>query len=262
MLLLVLGLLLAGQPAYGQADPFPQIAAAYLVEVDGQILWSHQASQRLPPASLTKLMTALVVLDRLPPATVVTVSRAAAAATGSRLGLREKERLRAGDLLAGMLIASANDACRALMDAVAEKPRFVTMMNQQARQWGMSDSHFTNGCGHDEPAHYTSARDLAVLAEKALSRPAIRALAALPGLAIATVDGARQYRFTSTNALLGRCPGVNGLKTGYTPRAGKCLIASAERGPHRVLLVMLNATNRWWDAEDILNLAFAHETLQ
>lgn len=255
---LLFGLVLVSRPALGETDPFPHMAAAYLVQVDGQTLWGKQPALRLPPASLTKLMTALLVLDQVQPAAEVVVSRAAAGETGTRLGLRERERFRARDLLAAALIASANDACRALMDKVAGQQRFVAMMNQRARLWGMADTHFSNGCGHDGPAHYSSARDLAVLAEKALAQPVIRELAARSELAIASIDGRQQHRLASTNALLGRCPGVIGLKTGHTRLAGNCLIAYAERGGRHVLLVMLNAPNRWWDAADIFTLAFGH----
>ncbi|MEW6428799.1 MAG: serine hydrolase [Thermodesulfobacteriota bacterium] len=258
--LVLLTVLLSGTAVFGRGDPFPRAAAAYLVQVDGSILWSREPARRLPPASLAKLMTALLALERLSPGAEVAVSAAAARETGTRLGLREKERFRAGDLLAAMLVASANDACRALADALAPEARFTAMMNERARQWGMHDSHFTNGCGHDDGGTYSSAADLAILADHALAHPAIRGLAALPGLAIVSAGG-RTVSFTNTNALIGRFPGITGLKTGFTPQAGKCLIASAEREGRRVLLVMLDAANRWWDAEDILRLALAHGAL-
>lgn len=255
---LLLGFLLSAHPVSAETDPFPQTAAAYLVQVDDRILWSRKAALRLPPASLTKLLTAILVLEKLPPTREIRVSRTAARETGSRLNLREDERVRAGELLAAMLISSANDACRALIDEVAGQPGFVAMMNDRIRQWGMKDTHFSNGCGHDEPEHYSTAQDLAILARKALEYPEIRGLTAMTDLTIATVDGRRQFSFNNTNILLGRIPGVIGLKTGYTPLAGKCLIAYAEHDQHRVLLVMLNAPNRWWDADDIIRLAFSH----
>ncbi len=258
-LLLFSALVLAGQPAAaGVADPFPQTASAYLVRVDGQVLWSHQPQRHLPPASLTKLMTALLVLEHLPPGREISVSPAAARESGTRLGLKAGERFRAGELLAAMLVDSANDACRALADAVSPPDRFIALMNRQARQWGMRDTHFGNACGHDGPDHYSTVHDLTILADQGLGHPEIRGLAALPELTITTSDGRRRFHFANTNELLGRSPGVVGLKTGFTPRAGKCLIAYAERGGHRILLVMLNAHDRWWDAADILDLALAH----
>ena len=202
-------------------------------------------------------MTALLVLERESLDRVVTVSRGASAESGTRIGLRRGERLRAGDLLAATLIYSANDACRALVDHVGgDRERFVGLMNARARELGLDDSHFNDPCGHDRPRHYTSANDLAILTEAALRNQTFRELISRQQLQIRTVDGRRSFVLRSKNRLLGRYHGAIGVKTGYTEAAGRCFIALAERDGTRVLLVMLHARNRWHDAAAMLDRAF------
>lgn len=255
------GLLLLCQAALAlaQPDPFPEVAASYLVEINGAPVWEKQSSHRLPPASLTKLMTALLVVEHDQPQAIATVSRAAAHESGTRLGLKADDKFHVEDLLAAALIDSANDACHALADYVAgSQARFVQLMNRRAGELGMRNTHFVNACGHDAEGHYSSVHDLALLAHELVKHPAVMEQVAKTGARISTLDGARSYQFSSKNALIGRYPGALGLKTGYTPKAGKCLVAYAKRGNTQVLLVMLHGHDRWWDAVDILDLAFDH----
>ncbi len=257
--LLGLWLLCHGWLALAQSDPFPRAAAAYQVEVDGEVVWARESQRRLAPASLTKLMTVLLVAEQGQLQGVATVRQSAAGETGSRLGLQAGQRFSVEDLLAAALMASANDACRALADHLAgNQARFVRRMNQRAQELGMGDTHFVNACGHDAPGHYSSAQDLARLAHAVLRYPALGAWAARAQASIATVDGTARYAFKNSNALIGRYPGALGLKTGNTRQAGNCLVAYARRGSTQVLLVLLRGANRWWDAADILDLAFAH----
>jgi D-alanyl-D-alanine carboxypeptidase (penicillin-binding protein 5/6) len=240
--------------------PFPVEAASYLVQVNDETRWESEVGRRLPPASLTKIMTVLLVLEQYQPEEVVTVSSAAARETGTRLGLKAGERMRVGDLLAASLLMSANDACHSLADHVAgDEQRFVQLMNRRAGEWGLKATHFTNACGHDAAQHYSSASDLATLAGKALGYPAFVELVAKRALTIQSADGSRSFALENKNALIGRYDGAVGVKTGYTRKAGKCLIALAQRGGVKVLLVMLHASNRWWDASDILDYAFSHK---
>ena len=245
--------------ALAQPDPFPQVAASYLVEINGMPVWEKQGNRRLPLASLTKLMTALLTVELSQPQTIATVSHAAAQESGTRLGLKTSDKFHVEDLLAAALIASANDACHALADHIAgSQTRFVQLMNRRAKKLGMRNTHFANACGHDMKDHYSSAHDLALLANELIKYPQITELTAKTAARISTLDGARNYRFESKNALIGRYSGALGLKTGYTPNAGKCLVAYAKRGDTHVLLVMLHGYDRCWDAADILDLAFDH----
>lgn len=260
---LVLGLWLLAQTALAatQPDPFPQVAASYLVELDGKAIWARQPERRLPSASLTKLMTALLVLERGQLQDTVSVSRAASRETGSRLGLKPGERLRIEDLLAATLLQSANDACRALADHLAgNEAAFVERMNRRAQKLGLRDTRFRNACGHDAKAHYSSTRDLARLARELLKHPQVVPLTSQPSATITTAEG-KSYNVSNKNALIGRYDGALGLKSGYTAKAGKCLVAYARRNGHEVLLVMLHGQDRWWDTADILDLAFDHARL-
>lgn len=256
---LFLALLLLCAPAWAQPgdlprNPFPDVATAYLVAIDGKTVWDKQPHRQLPSASLIKLMTALLVAERKESETGVNIDPAAAQA--SHLGFRIGETLRTRDLLGAMLIASDNGACHALADAIAgSEMQFVQQMNQRARQLGMRNTHYVNACGADAARQHSSAHDLALLSFELLKHPEITALTAKRGMRIATLDGKRHFSFGSKNGLIGRYPGVRGLKTGYTRRAGRCQVIYAERDGHKVLLVMLHA-RRWGDAVDILDLAF------
>jgi len=237
-------------------DAFPQIARAYWVEVDGVPLWAGQPDRRLPMASLTKLMTALLIAETADLEATVTVSAGTGRETGTRIGLRPGEQAKARDLFAAMLVRSANDACRALADwHGGDQDTFVKAMNLRAWQLGLKDTRFADACGHDAPTQYSSVRDLARLAHAALQEPEIVAAAALTKFEFTTVGG-RRYAMNASNHLLGRFEGATGLKTGYTPGAGRCLIAVAERDGRRVIAVLLHAPDRWWDSVAVLELAF------
>ena len=239
-------------------NPFPGVAQAYWVQINGVAVWQQNSHQRLPSASLTKLMTALLVSEQLPPGTPVTVDQAAARETGSRLGLRLGETLTADDLLGATLVASANDACRALANHIGgNEARFVETMNRRAGQLGLTNTRFTNACGHDAPGHFASVHDIARLTQAAMQVAQIARWVAQAQTRITTMNRQRSYTLKTTNALIGRYDGVLGVKTGTTPKAGNCLVALVGRGRHEVMLVMLKGRDRWWDAVDVLDIAFA-----
>jgi serine-type D-Ala-D-Ala carboxypeptidase (penicillin-binding protein 5/6) len=255
-LALVLAAWLAGGAAHAADDPYPWIAGAYLVKRDGVVLWAGQPDARLAPASLAKLMTALLALERGKLDEPVKVGRGVLQATGTRIGLKPGERLSAGDLLAATVVRSANDACRALADHIGGKT-FVQIMNARAAALGLANTRFADPCGHDRPDQYTSAADLVNLAEEVMKHGEYMRLARLERISFKTLDGGRTFTLRNTNALLGRYPGAIGLKTGHTEGAGNCLVALAERDGVRVLAVLLNAPNRWWNAAGLLDRAFA-----
>jgi serine-type D-Ala-D-Ala carboxypeptidase (penicillin-binding protein 5/6) len=240
--------------AHAVEDRFPRVADAYLVKRDGIVIWAGNPQLRMAPASLTKMMSALVTLEAGRLDEVVTVSRAASRETGSRIGLKAGQQLRARDLLAAMVVRSANDACRAIADHFGVT--FVTRMNQRAAAMHLRDTQFVDPCGHDRQGQYSTAADLARLAEQVMQHPEFARLARTERITIATTDGRRKFHFTTTNALLGRYEGAIGVKTGSTGRAGNCLVAIAERKGVRVVLVLLNAHNRWWNAHGMLDRAF------
>ena len=239
------------------ADAFPKVASAYVVAVDEHVLWERNADVPRPPASLAKLISALVLLrGAWDDKRIVRISAAAAGIEGTQLGLREGEQLRAGDALTAMLVRSANDACLALVeDAAGSATVFVTRMNALATELGLRHTVFRTPCGLDAPGQHSTANDLLVLARAAMQRPEIAQRVRRTNDAIVTLGG-RRISFTNNNALVGRTLGTIGVKSGFTTAAGKCVIALTERDGHRVWLVMLDGADRWWAADGMITAAF------
>ena len=238
-------------------DLYPQAARSYILVRDEIVVADRAATERLPPASLTKLLTALVVLDSNWDAERwLTVSANAASTPPTRVGLRAGEQITTGAALAAMLIRSANDACRVLVENVTTNAgEFQKLMNARAAQLQMLDSHFVDPCGFDAPGQHSTVTDLLKLGQRAHAVPLIARLAASPEAQLIT-RGGRTIKFGNTNQLLGRLEGAQGLKTGYTTQAGQCLIAYATRPGHDVWLVMLGGTQRWWQAHGMIDDAF------
>jgi D-alanyl-D-alanine carboxypeptidase (penicillin-binding protein 5/6) len=211
-----------------QASAPPVQAQAYVVEstVDGRTLAARDADTSRPMASITKLMTVLVALEKLPLDRVVTVTPVAARVGESSLELDAGDRLPVRDLVIGALVPSANDAATALAVAAAGSvPRFVTLMNRKAHELGLSGTHYRNPHGLDEPGHVSTARDVATLLRVALRNPVIRRYA---GAAQATLSGGRVVE--STDNLIRTVPGIVGGKTGHTSLAGWSQVAYARFG--------------------------------
>jgi serine-type D-Ala-D-Ala carboxypeptidase (penicillin-binding protein 5/6) len=239
-------------PPGPQDRPVIKAAALYMVELkSGRVLLEKNSTRRFPPASLTKIMTALVALDAAPLQEVVKIDRRAVVHPSS-YKFRPGEEFFLRDLVTAMLVASANDACEAIAWHVGgDADRFVAMMNNRARALGLENTHFANACGFDASGHYSTATDLAKLTEHALGVPAISMMVRTVTRDIATVDGTRQVSLHTTNELL-LDPDVTGVKTGYTVKAGRCLIASMFKDGYRLLLVGLNVMDRWEQAPKLL----------
>ena len=234
------------------AKPSIKASALYMVELkSGRVLLEQDATRRLPPASLTKIMTALIALESAPLQEVVKIDRRALVHPSS-LKFQPGEEFLLRDLLTAMLVSSANDACEAVAWHVGgDAGKFITMMNERARALGLKNTHFANACGFDAPGHYSTAADLAKLTEQALQQPVFSMMVRTIVRDIASVDGKRQVSLHSTNELL-LDPDVNGVKTGYTSKAGRCLIASMFKDGHRLLLVGLNVMDQWEQASRLL----------
>jgi D-alanyl-D-alanine carboxypeptidase (penicillin-binding protein 5/6) len=258
-LLVAVGLVRVEFPseAVNAPDPYPKAAAAYLVAVNGAVLWARAEDQSLPPASLTKIMTAVVLLEEWAPEEIITVSPLAASASGSRLGLRAGDQLRARDALTALLVASANDVCLALAEhAAGSVSAFVARMNRKAAQLKLLATRFRNPCGLDAEGHGSSAADLLRLARLAMTNAEFARIVGQAAAAVTTVNG-RRFQLKSGNLLLERVSGTVGIKSGFTGRAGKCLAALVRRGDDEVLIILLNAPNRWWSAAVLVEDAFA-----
>jgi D-alanyl-D-alanine carboxypeptidase (penicillin-binding protein 5/6) len=228
----------------------------------GAVIYEKNADERLAPASITKVMTLLLTMEaiergQLATNQMVTVSRAAMRLGGSTAFLHEGERYSIDEMLKAVTIASANDGSVVLAEAVAgTEETFVAMMNQRAAQLGMSGTNFTNCHGLDDPQHYTTARDVAIMSRELLSHSGIK------NYSTVWIDSLRggTFQLANTNRLVRYYEGSTGLKTGTTSRAGSCIAASAERDGMELIAVVLNAGNtddRYESARKMLDYGFA-----
>ncbi len=233
--------------ALGAARPAPAAAAAptvrapagILVEpATGDVVWSRSARERRSIASTTKLMTALLTLERMRLGQTVTATRYRGLAVESVIGLRAGERLTVADLLRGLLLASANDAAATLAARVAgSRTAFVRLMNRRARELGLRDTHYSNPIGLDGAGNYSSAEDLVKLTLILRRNEFFRRVTNLPR---ATLDsGSRVRTIVNRNVLVRNVPAVNGVKTGHTSRAGYVLVGSASRDGVTVISAVL-----------------------
>ena len=245
-------------------------AAVLMERATGTLLFEKNAHEALPPASVTKVMTLLLVLEALDEGRIgwddtVTASEAAAAKGGSQIYLEPGEGLPLREMLKSVAVASANDCACALAEHVAgSEAAFVDRMNRRAAELGMADTHFVNCTGLDDgpdaDTHRTSAHDIALMSRALLAHDEIRDYTTI------WMDSVRDGRFglANTNKLIRFYPGATGLKTGYTSRAGYCLSASAERGGVEYIAVVLDcasSADRFSDAKVLLDYGFANYAL-
>lgn len=233
-------------------------AAGILVDAStGEVMWSRNAWQRRPIASLTKMMNALVALDRASPGRMIRVSGYAASVGGSVVGgLPAGGRMRVGSLLRGMMITSGNDAANALADGLGPgRGRYVARMNARARRMGLKCTRFVSpeglGAGNRSCAH-----DLAVIARTVLAQPKLRSMVAREW---DSIDRGRNGRklIRNRNPLVRRhYRGITGIKTGHTGPAGWCLVSSASRRGKRLIAVMLGEDEQAWQSQRLLDAGF------
>jgi D-alanyl-D-alanine carboxypeptidase (penicillin-binding protein 5/6) len=256
--LFVLLLSLLSFTAAAQAVPAPVLAAKSWVLVDhasGQVLADRDADARIEPASLTKLMTAYLTFSALKAGTitmdqVVPVSERAWRMIGSRMFIEPNRPVTVNELIHGVIVQSGNDACVALAELLAgSEDAFAALMNREARRLGMTNTNFTNSTGLPDPQLYTTARDLAVLASAI-----VRDFPEYYGL-----YSTRDYTYNNItqpnrNRLLWLDATVDGMKTGHTSTAGYCLVSTAQRGPRRLISVVLGTTSDTVRAQESLKL--------
>jgi D-alanyl-D-alanine carboxypeptidase (penicillin-binding protein 5/6) len=232
-------------------------AAILADEATGQVLFERNAGAARAMASTTKVMTALLALERLDERRVVTIGSGPPKVGEESLRLRKGERLTVHQLLLGLLVKSANDAGVALAEAVdGGEAAFVRRMNRKAAALRLTATHYVTPYGLDRPGHRTSARDLAHLWEVAMRRADFRSLVATKA---ARIPGGplSLRRFVTTNQLLGPYRWTVGGKTGYTNRAGRCLVASASRGGRRLVAVALGSANAFADVRALFEYGFS-----
>lgn len=228
-------------------------ASAILMDVDsGRVLYEQNADAKMLIASTTKIMTALVAVRDGNLSDTVTVSREAAYTEGSSMYLKEGEELTLETLLYGLMLCSGNDAAVAVAEHVGGSVQgFVKRMNETARELGMDHSSFANPNGLDDEKHYSTARDMAVLACAALENETVLRIASTRSITI----GGRTM--TNHNKLLSMMDGCLGLKTGYTRAAGRTLVSCAERNGQRLAAVTLQDGNDWVDHQSLFEYGFS-----
>jgi D-alanyl-D-alanine carboxypeptidase (penicillin-binding protein 5/6) len=211
-------------------------------QASGRVLWSRDPQRVLPIASLTKLMTALLVVENTKPRDIVKIAREVPKVQGSRMGyLKAGRSVRVETLLHGLLMSSGNDAAVALADHVAgSQARFVAMMNQRARDWALPCTHYVDPYGL-AVRNRSCAEDLAQLAEHALAQPRIARIARLRSAKVRIGRTGLRWLATTNPLLRTRYPGTIGLKTGFTDHAGRCLVAAVKRDGDVRVVVMLHA---------------------
>jgi D-alanyl-D-alanine carboxypeptidase len=226
----------------------------------GRVLWARDPNRRLPIASLTKMMTALVVVERSHPSDRVLITRQAIDFSGSGVGLLPLHKhVDEKALLYGLLLPSGNDAAIALAQHVAgTQQRFVALMNRRAAQMSLRCTHFSNVSGIVDQGNYSCAGDLALLAHAVLEQPLLgRIVASRSAVLPFPIKGGKLFLYNNNPLLLMRYPGTDGVKTGYTVAAGDCLVAAARRHGRWFGVVLLHSINTWGQAERLLNAAFA-----
>jgi serine-type D-Ala-D-Ala carboxypeptidase (penicillin-binding protein 5/6) len=247
-------------PARSVTGLRPPLSARAAVVVDattGAVLWQHRPHRRLPIASTTKIMTAMLALEHLQSDTLVRVPPAATRVPLVREGLRPNERVQAWKLLDGLLMFSGNDDAMTLAAAVAGSRRaFVAQMNAKARELGLDDSHFSSVSGVIDEGNYSSAWDLAALTRVALQNPRFRQIVRTRIAHVPWSAPTYEKVYVNKNPLLGTYRGADGVKTGWTTLAGHCLVASATRDGRTVIAVVLHDANAPTDARRLLDLGF------
>ena len=217
----------------------------------GRVLYEKNADSRSLIASTTKIMTALVVCEQCNVLDRMEIPKEAVGIEGSSMYLREGEVLTLQELLYGLMLQSGNDAAVALaIYCGGTVEGFAELMNDKARALGLKDSHFVNPNGLDEPGHYATARDLAILASYAMENPVFYQTVSAKSVRV----GERSLR--NHNKLLWRVEGADGVKTGYTKAAGRILVSSATRNERRLICVTINAPDDWNDHGMLLEDGF------
>ena len=238
----------------------PPVSAKSAIIVDakrGNVMFEKNSNFRHLSASTTKLMTALVVLEKCSPDNIITVGLVNS--NGTQMGLASGDQVTVETLLYGMLMASGNDAAYVLATSCADSyDAFINLMNERARKLEMANTHFDNPAGFDSDYNFSTADDLAKLARDAVANPLISKIVATKTIVLTDVSGIKTYYVENINKLLGEVDGVEGVKTGHTEAAGEILLTKATRAGNTIIVVVLDSQDRFDDSEKLIEWAFAN----
>ncbi|EHJ00076.1 Serine-type D-Ala-D-Ala carboxypeptidase [Clostridium sp. DL-VIII] len=240
--------------------------AIALDKESGTVLYEQNAYELVPMASTTKILTSLIAIEQGNLDKKVTISKKAASIRGSTVGYRENEEITLRELIFGLMFKSGNDAAIAIAEELGGSVEgFSEIMNHYARGIGILDSHFESPHGLDSNEHYSSAYDLALLTSKGMEYDLFREVVGSKEISKEKYNFTRDY--SNINKILWRIPGANGVKTGSTGKAGKCLVSSINNNGKDIIIVVLNCPDRWNATEKIYNyvlekVAFGSKTVK
>ncbi|MDL2280495.1 D-alanyl-D-alanine carboxypeptidase [Selenomonadales bacterium OttesenSCG-928-I06] len=247
-------------PIYSKDIKISAKSAILMDAETGQILYEKDINQKLPPASTTKILTAIIALESGRLDEIVTVSHSAASTKGSTLHLYSGQMISLRELITGLLLRSGNDAAEAIAEHLAGSvENFAVLMNTKATLLGAKNSNFINPHGLPENDHLTTTLDLAIITRYALSNSEFSQIVSTKETDIKWVDESGQIKegsIRNTNKLLWMMPIADGVKTGTTSAAGPCLVASAKKNGQRLIAVVLNDRSRWRDSFNLLQYGF------
>ncbi len=246
------------QKVIPESPPYIGAESAVVLDLEsGATLFELNPNERLYPASITKLMTALVAIDFYQTNEILTVKNLAPVAYESDMGLKVGDQLTVQNLLYGLLVPSGNDAAYTIgYSYPGGIENFIYAMNQKAKQLHMNNTHFENPSGFDSPNHYTTAKDLSLLAKEVLKNNLINRIIATYGITLTDVTGKKNYSLKNVNQFLGYLYGADGVKTGFTDLAGQCLVSSVSRGGHRIVAVVLKSQDRFGDSGRLIEWVY------
>jgi D-alanyl-D-alanine carboxypeptidase len=245
------------------AKPGSSAEASALIDVkSGRLLYAQQGDKRMRIASLTKIMTAIVAIEQGKLSDQVTVSKNAFGKEGSSIYLKLGEEMSLHHLLYGLMLRSGNDAATAIAEHVGgSEEGFVYLMNEKARELGMEHSRFMNPHGLDHNDHYSTANDMAKLTAYALQNPVFQEIVKTEVKKVPNPSEAWDHVWSNKNKMLNMYDGSDGVKTGYTKIAKRCLVSSATRNGQQLAVVTLNDPNDWLDHRNLLDWGFSHYKL-
>ncbi len=238
--------------------PYVTAHSAVLLDLEtGELLYDRDGNVQRPPASTTKIMTAILALELTEPEEITTVSEKAGGVGESSIYLDKGDKIKIGELLEGALLSSGNDACVALAENTAgSQDEFIRLMNQKAASLGAYNTNFVNPNGLPDPNHYSTAFDLALITRYAMNNPQFAEIVSQKYSVISFEEPRKSQNAKNTNKLLWNYSLADGVKTGTTNAAGKCLVASASKDGRRLICVVLNAPDRFGDAQRLLQWGF------
>lgn len=246
--------------AFAAPNP-PNIVAKSAIVIDaatGKILYSRNAEEKRYPASTTKIMSAIVALEHSNLDDIVTASKNAASTEGSTLWLTEGEKLKMLDLLYGIMLVSGNDATVAVAEHISGSvEKFAQLMTEKAHAIGANDTHFTNSSGLPDPNHFTTAHDLARITAYGYKKPLFTEIVSTKNKVIPWAGKDFGRDLYNENRMLWLYEGGNGVKTGYTDAAGRCLVSGAKRNGIQLITVVLDSDTMWDDSIALLDFGFA-----